>query len=214
LIGQRRRAALTAAWSRPFPIDHLAQHMSPLHTYRHGHLYAEAFWHSLCDSVRLLCMFVALCYTFAMSDVLYARAAPDLKSAVDAFAEARNLSLNAAIVDLVTRGLASAADEEDTRRTMEKLELERTKLAKQLAAQENQQQNVAAFVEQAKSTAGDCPKCKKAVTGLDLLRSRCPECGTALSSLPAMKQPLDAQLLLLIGAVGLLAGAAVWAAKK
>ena len=149
-----------------------------------------------------------------MSDVLYARAAPELKAAVDAFAEGRNLSMNAAIVDLVTRGLASVIEEDATRTAMEKLEHERTTLAKQLAAHENQQQNVAAFVEQAKSTAGECPKCHKPVTGLDLLRSRCPECGTALSSLPAMKQPLDGQLLILIGAVGLLAGAAVWATKK
>ena len=151
-----------------------------------------------------------------MSDVLYARAQPELKAAVDAFAEGRGLSMNAAIVDLVTRGLASVAEEDATRTALEKLESERAKLTKQLAAQQTQSQNLHAFVEQAKELAGICPNeaCGTQVSGLDLLRGRCPKCTTALSSLPTTSKPLDGQLLLLIGAVGLLAGAAVWATKK
>lgn len=151
-----------------------------------------------------------------VTDVLYARAQPDLKAAVDAFAEGRGLSMNAAIVDLVTRGLAAVQSEDATRTALEKLESEKAKLTKQLAAQQSQSQNLQAFVEQAKGPAGVCPNrpCATSVTGLDLLRGRCPACGAALSSLPTTSKPLDGQLLLLIGAVGLLAGAAVWATTK
>jgi hypothetical protein len=151
-----------------------------------------------------------------MSDVLYARAQPELKEAVDAFAEGRGLSMNAAVVELVTRGLQSVSAEGATRAALDKLEHDKTNLAKQLAAHEAQTQNMQAFIEQAKGPAGSCPntKCDTSLTGLDLLRGRCPKCGTALSSLPATNKPLDGQLLLLIGAVGLLAGAAVWAASK
>lgn len=151
-----------------------------------------------------------------MSDVLYARAQPELKAAVDAFAEGRGLSMNAAIVDLVTRGLQAIAAEDATQSALEKLENEKAKLAKQLAAHQSQASNMQAFIDQAKGPAGICPSdsCRAPVTGLDLLRGRCPSCGTALSSLPTTSKPLDGQLLLLIGAVGLLAGAAVWAASK
>jgi hypothetical protein len=150
-----------------------------------------------------------------MSDVLYARVQPELKAAVDAFAEGRGISMNAAIIDLATRGLASVAAENVTRSSLEKLEHERAKLAKQLAAQQSLSQNLEAFIQQAKGPAGLCPDdaCGTRVSGLDLLRGRCPKCMTALSSLPTTSKPLDGQLLLLIGAVGLLAGAAVWATK-
>ena len=106
--------------------------------------------------------------------------------------------------------------EDATRTALGTLESEKTKLMSQLALQRSQSQNLQAFVEQAKGPAGVCPdeSCGASITGLDLLRGRCPECGTALSSLPATSKPLDGQLLILIGAVGLLAGAVVWAASK
>jgi len=149
-----------------------------------------------------------------MADVLYARAQPDLKAMVDAYAEGRGLSMNGAILDLVTRGLAQAAAEETTRAKLDKLEADKVKLMAQLEGMKSRTQNLAAFTAQAKGVVGDCPECAKPVNGLDLLLSRCPHCGKPLTSLPATAKPLDTQLLLLIGAVSLLAGAAVWAATK
>jgi uncharacterized protein (DUF1778 family) len=148
-----------------------------------------------------------------MSDVLYARAQPDLKALVDAYAESRGVSMNGAIIDLVTRGLASVAAEDATRAKLEKLEADKARLLAQLDSIRSQTQNLQAFANQAKGTVGTCPECDHTVTGLDLLLSRCPKCGKALSSLPATSKPLDTQLILLIGAVALLAGAAVWAAR-
>lgn len=149
------------------------------------------------------------------ADVLYARTNADLKAAVDAYAERRDVSLNAAIIELVTRGLANAAAQDAASAKLEKLEAEKAKLVRQLTEYKTQTQYLSAFAEQVKGRAGACPSpsCEKPVTGLDLLRGRCPACGTALSSLPTASKPLDTQLLSLIGAVGLLAGV-IWVASK
>lgn len=147
------------------------------------------------------------------ADVLYARTTPDIKGAVDAYAFNRGLKMNAAVVDLVQRGLAAAAEEDETRAQLERLESERDALTAKLSGFENQTQVLAAFLEQTKGPAGVCPACEHKVTGLDLLRTRCPECGTALSTLQSNSKLLDGQLLTLIGAAALLAGA-VWIASK
>jgi len=48
------------------------------------------------------------------TNVLYARTTPEQKAAVDAYAASKGLKMNAAVVDLVSRGLASVAEEDAT----------------------------------------------------------------------------------------------------
>lgn len=155
-----------------------------------------------------------------MKDVLYARAAPALKAAVDGYAEQRAISINAAIVDLVTKGLAASEGEEFSRTRLATLDDEHARLKADLAESQSQLRTLTAFIERVQLNVGVCtaPNCGHGVTGLDLLSTgKCPRCGTALISLPTTTttttKPFDGQLLLLLGAVGLLVGAA-WAASK
>lgn len=165
-------------------------------------------------SCALLALCVQLAYNHRMAaDVLYARTNPALKLAVDAYALNRGLKMNAAVIDLVQRGLAAAAEEDTTRARLEHLEAERAALTAKLSGFQNQSQVLTAFLEQTMGPVGVCPSCSHKVTGLDLLRTRCPKCGSALSTLQSTSKPLDGQLVNLIGAAALLAGA-VWIASK
>jgi hypothetical protein len=75
-----------------------------------------------------------------------------------------------------------------------------------------------AFAQQASRRIGTCPACKERITGHDLLvTGACGRCGKTLSGLIAPAQTGSAidqrELMILVGAVGVLLGIAYLASK-
>lgn len=158
-----------------------------------------------------------------MSQVIYARVPDSLKEAADSYAHDKGVTLTAAVVDLLERGLAAASDEESTTQLQLEVAQERASSA-QLRAELERHRGELAAVEVVRQRAGQtmatCPnaKCQRPVTAYQLLAvGRCGECGEGLSNLiaPATAPAgLDQrELLLLIGAIGAVIGAA-WLANK
>ena len=101
---------------------------------------------------------------------VYARVSPDLKDAVDSFAEQRGMSLASAVTDLLARGLEVSASEESVY-TLEA----RTQ---QLQAELSQVRQAAVVMEgRFRQVLGTC-QCGSQLTGRDLLATgSCPGCG-------------------------------------
>ena len=164
-----------------------------------------------------------------MSAVVYTRVPDALKQALQARAREGGLSLNAAAVELIERGLGVIEDErssEGLERALQacasELDETRARLAEAelrlQAAREREQlsaRTYAAFTERARHELASCPRCRKPLRGCDLFVSgRCPNCANALSSLlvPTRIGSLVVnEYLALLGALGVLAGLAMTA---
>lgn len=155
------------------------------------------------------------------TEVIYARVPKPLKDAADAYASQRGTTLTGAVVDLLERGLCAVSDE----RSVVKLEknLAEVTAAKnaaeaQLLVAKAELGAVKAFAQRAAREVGTCPQCREPITGYDLLSvGRCAHCARPLSSLIApttASSTLDQrELMLLVGALGLVLGIAHLASK-
>jgi antitoxin component of RelBE/YafQ-DinJ toxin-antitoxin module len=158
-----------------------------------------------------------------MSQVIYARVPDSLKESADAYAAERGLTLTSAVVDLLHRGLAAAADAE----SIVDLEARTARLITEKAASESELQvartelgTVNLLAQRANQAVGRCPEaaCGQPITGYDLLAvGQCPHCGRGLSSLMAptpSASTLDQRdFMILLGALGALVGVAILTSK-
>ncbi len=159
------------------------------------------------------------------SSVIYARVPTEIKEAAEAHAEARGMTLTAAITDLLSRGLEAT----ENVRSAEALEAEAHRLRAELdgaraevaGAQAQTQAVTASFQSlnhRLSQALAPCPNqaCRGPVRGYDLLvTGRCPRCRTSLAvtladvanGTKAVDKPDD--WLLLLGAVGAAIGAGI-----
>ncbi len=159
------------------------------------------------------------------STVIYARVPAEIKEAVESHAEARGMTLTAAITDLLRRGLEAT----ENARSAEALEVEVQRLRAQLdgaraevAGAQTQAQAATASFQSLSHRLGQplapCPNqaCKGPVRGHDLLvTGRCPRCRTSLAltlaDVATGSKPVEKtdDWLLLLGAVGAAIGAGI-----
>lgn len=163
-----------------------------------------------------------------MGEVVFCRVPAALKQALQARAGERGLSLNAAVVELVERGLAASEQERSGEKLAGRLaagarELERTRarlaaaeLELQAARAREQERGRAAraLAERARHRLCACPQCRQPLRGLDLLASgHCPNCDRPLTALlvprPQTGAPDPHEYLALLGALGGLLGLAL-----
>ena len=159
------------------------------------------------------------------TQVIYARVPEDIKAAADTYASERDISLTAAVVELLDQGLrASAAGEspDELRLRLARTDADNAQLAADLRAATAELGTLRALSERAGSPIGSCSNCAHLLTGYDLLAAgRCAHCDTTLPDIwtlatgrpnPAATQAAssfnDRDLLLLLGAVGAVVGAA------
>ena len=167
--------------------------------------------------------------------VIYARIPDPLKTALDTYSTNRHVKLTAAMVELMETGLEAVANRTTVMVLQQRLEAAQADAvaSRELAAQsDNARQALAAQMEAQANTyaviggrlnqeIGRCPNpsCGKPVTGRDLLvRNACGICNGPLSALIDPKGPRGTlngtEYLLMIGALGLLAGIALAQAKS
>jgi hypothetical protein len=158
-----------------------------------------------------------------MSQVIYARVPDSLKEAADTYAGDRGVTLTAAVVDLLERGLAATTDE----RSIGQLELnlarvsaEKAQVEAELQATKTELAAVETVFQRASQPLGTCPKkgCGSDFTGYDLLAvGRCGTCGQPLGDLitPGPKgSSLNQQdYMVLLAIVGAMLGVAYFASK-
>lgn len=155
---------------------------------------------------------------------LYARITRDAKDAVDEYASSRDLTLAAAVQQLLDVGLKTERQrsEVDTLRTeIDRLrdqlgaieqDRDRETMRRERAEAEYQTLRSAAGVwsDRAAMSVGVCPGCKKPLTGDDLLvAGRCRHCGRSAAELLAPPKASgldDKELMMVLGAAGLLLG--------
>lgn len=163
--------------------------------------------------------------------ILYVRIPPALKRQLETYKNARAETLTAAVTDLLGRGLASVANAASVEELEVKasgfeqeLALTRIQLAEAnaaLRALSGREQELKTLGERAELPVGSCPFCHREVRGSDvLLTQRCPNpnCGRGLTSLllggGASSKDLDrTELLVLLGALGIIVGAAYLQSK-
>lgn len=157
------------------------------------------------------------------TEVIYARVPAPTKEAADAYAGQRGVTLTAAVVDLLDRGLASISNE----RSIAELEinLQRARAEKQSAqaalhVMSTELGALRALAQRAARPMGTCPSkpCAQPITGLDLLASgQCHSCGQPLAALIAPSVPSSSiderELLMLVGALGAVLGIAYLSSK-
>jgi len=107
---------------------------------------------------------------------VYARVSPELKEAVDGFAEQKGMSLASAVTDLLQRGLEAAYSEEAIR----SLELRTQQLQGELS---KVGQAASVVDERMRQVLGTC-QCGKPLNGHDfLVAGKCPECSRGVTGL-------------------------------
>ncbi|MBA3876469.1 MAG: hypothetical protein C0498_05960 [Anaerolinea sp.] len=165
-----------------------------------------------------------------MSEVIYARVPSELKAAADEYARENDRTTASALAVLIDRGLRTTSTIRDLERRVVDLEGE---LAAARARAGEHEATIVVLLEKQKTLEsayqaladrmgkglGRCPACEGPVTGQDLLVSgRCPNaaCQKGLASL-LVSQPKgldERELLLLIGALGLVLGIALMQTKN
>lgn len=159
----------------------------------------------------------------ASTSVLYLRVPPELKDAAEAFAVERGMTLTSAAVSLIERGLEEDANTSSVAELQRRLATTRSKLAQAETRVRDLEERLAesaqtsrVVAEQTRQVVGACPKCRKRVTGVDLIvERRCPHCGEALTPLLTPPQRggatgLDqSEYLVLLGVLGVLVGLAL-----
>jgi hypothetical protein len=157
-----------------------------------------------------------------VSTVLYTRLPDALKQALAAHARERGLSLTAAAVALLERGLDASEGEREREgelaASVSELERTRARLVETEAAlalaREREQVTAASFralSERARGVLASCPQCQKPLRGSDLLVSgHCPQCARPITALllprPQHGAPDRDAYLALLGALGGLVG--------
>jgi hypothetical protein len=160
-----------------------------------------------------------------MSQVIYARVPETVKADVEEYADQNAVSLSAAVVDLLQRGLAAAGEERSIANLEAKLARmngEKVTLEANLHVALNEVGALRSFAQRAgATTVGSCPKCRAPITGLDLLgRGLCGKCQASLLELLAPKGPTSKPLLddravgALVGALGIVVIAAAVLGSK
>lgn len=181
---------------------------------------ARAHSYLLSDSVILV-------ITDKDSAVIYARIAAGLKGQVEVYAKDRGMTLTAAVVDLLERGLEAVTNAGPVEQLRERvldqdrhLSSARVELAEATAALSSlreRERGLQTLAQRAEQTLGPCPHCTKPVSGYDVLISgHCPSCGRGLTSVlvgPQMKGLDQTEILLLLGALGIVLGAAYLGSK-
>lgn len=145
-----------------------------------------------------------------MSQVIYARVPDSLKEAADLYASEQSVTLTAAVVDLLERGLVAATDERsigDLERQLALTTAEKAQTQADLRVATNELTALRAFAQRATQTqVGKCPKCDQAISGYELLGTgQCGKCGQSLLDLlaPVRDTSLDQREFgLLVGALG------------
>jgi hypothetical protein len=155
-----------------------------------------------------------------VSTVVYARVPDPLKQALATRARERGLSLTAAVVALLERGLDASEEERAGERDRElaasasELERTRARLAEaelRLQAAQEREELIArtyrALAERARGELAICPQCRKPLRGSDLFVSgHCPHCKRAITTLltpsPQTGAPDRDAYLALLGALG------------
>jgi len=160
---------------------------------------------------------------------LYARIPASLKVQLDAYASSRGETLTAAVTGLLARGLELATDLiaiEDMRARVATLERQLSQAQVDVAQAEatasalrSREDQFLTLARRAERALGPCPNagCGKPVRGIDvLLTQQCPSCGGGLSSVLVgqTKGFNQTELLILLGALGILVGAAYVASKS
>ena len=158
---------------------------------------------------------------------LFVRVPDSLKQALAARAREHGLSLTAAVVALLERGLDATAEERARERERElaasagELERTRARLAEAEAAlalaREREQLTASSFralAERARGELASCPQCSHPLRGYDFLVSgHCPNCERAITTLlsprPQRGAPDRDAYLALLGALGALVGLAL-----
>ena len=163
---------------------------------------------------------------------LYARITRDTKDAVDGYAAGRDLTLAGAVQQLLDVGLET----ERKRSEVHTLQSELDRLRDQLGAAEQDRDREAMRRERAESefqtlqnaaavwsnraamNVGFCPGCKEPLTGEDLLvAGRCRHCGRSAAELLAPPKASgldDKELMMVLGAAGLLLGLIAISGKR
>ena len=162
-----------------------------------------------------------------MSTVVHARVPDSLKQALAARARERGLSLTAALVVLLERGLDASEDERARERERElaasasELERTRARLAEAEAAlalargrEQITASSLRALAERARGEVASCLQCGQSLRGYDLLVSgHCPQCARPITALllprPQTGAPDKDEYLALLGALGGLVGLAL-----
>ena len=151
-----------------------------------------------------------------------------LKQALAAHAASRGLSQTLAAVELLEQGLAADAGaglEEELARAEGELAGTRAALREaELALEAARERELltartyTALAARARQELASCPRCRKPLSGADLLVSgRCPHCQKAVTELltPAPRAGLQqTEYLALLGALGLLTGLALASAGE
>jgi len=126
-----------------------------------------------------------------MSQVIYARVPETVKADVEEYADQNAVSLSAAVVDLLQRGLAAAGEERSIANLEAKLARmngEKVTLEANLHVALTRSARCAHSPTGGATTVGSCPKCRAPITGLDLLgRGLCGKCQASLLELLAPK---------------------------
>lgn len=160
--------------------------------------------------------------------VVYARIATGLKAQVEAYANDRGVTLTAAVADLLQRGLEAASnsasvDQLQDRLTEQDHQLSTARVAlaeanARLSSLQERERGLQTLAQRAEQTLGPCPHCNKPVRGFDVLvTGHCPSCGRGLTSVlvgPQMKGLDQTEVLLLLGALGIVLGAAYLGSKS
>jgi hypothetical protein len=160
--------------------------------------------------------------------VVYARVPISLKADLDAYARRNSLTLTAAVIELLEGGLkavvegASVSVLESRVTTLDReLGAARIALAEsnaELSSLRAREQEFHTLAQRADQPVGSCPFCKTPVLGTDVLLSqRCPHCNRGLSTVlfnPQMKGLDQTELLILLGTLGIIVGAAYLQSKS
>lgn len=178
--------------------------------------------------MHLRCDSVCLVITDRPTAVVYARIASGLKGQVEAYANVQGVTLTAAVADLLERGLEAVANaasldqlqdrisEQDRQLSTARVDLADAKTT--LSALQERERGLQTLAQRAEQTLGPCPHCKKPVRGFDVLvTGHCPSCGRGLTSVlvgPQMKGLDQTELLVLLGALGIVLGAAYLGSKS
>jgi len=164
------------------------------------------------------------------TEVIYARVPEDLKEATARHAAEHGVTLTAAIVDLLERGLSASAasvSPDELQAQITTLASEKAQMAADLRAAVAELSTLRALADRTRKAVGGCPTCGGPISGYDLLATgQCSHCAAALPDLLSLaltstgKRPLgtstfnERDLLLLLGAVGAVVGVAYLANKS
>ncbi len=155
-----------------------------------------------------------------MSQTIYARVPDEVKQAVERFASDQDLTLANTVAILLDRGLQAVGDESSIAALQRRVAEQDADLRVLHERDRTTSSAYQALAQRTTQPVGSCPACGSRISGQDLLVSgQCsnPQCGASLTPLLGIgtdgalgKGGLnDADLKVLLGALGLLLGIAL-----